>query len=444
MEFSTDPDQLIETVTAGSLTLSEAIERFEISEIIRRFGQWVVTQRGVESLVIGYSIDKNRLDETDWVAHMREKKWVVIDEFEAALKFAQEYYLIKPKTIPEIEIITENQELASICELYWEVDTNLDFVYKVGELAEIAQIDKAKLTSVVREACHAYVSDWECSNCGKPLVFSGRTDFTANRPYLLNGSYHQRSFLCSECEKRRRDREIEARKLQEETARKAREAVEIELQKKIRESYNLTAREPIDVQSLSFTDAVYLISLMRGGAYENLTKIMPVSMFEQPLAADREFSTEIINHLYQNRLIYVHPDNEPEAFVDDDISRFYIYRAYYAPPLTRSAPEDPKRLMTELISLVDAEWSEKWCEEALSIWKKVALSECKEYLLFVLDEHHFEFSPSEKTTQYLEFALEHYSTAQVYNTIWRAAKDAAAYYQREGISKRQAANAAIA
>lgn len=49
----------------------------------------------------------------------------------------------------------------------------------------------------------------------------------------------------------------------------------------------------------------------------------------------------------------------------------------------------------------------------------------------------------EKTSQYLEYALEHYSTAQVFNTIWRAAK-MAAYYQREDISKRQAANAAVA
>ena len=51
----------------------------------------------------------------------------------------------------QIEIITENKDLASICKLYWEVDSDLDFVHKVGELAELAKIDKAKLTSVVRD-----------------------------------------------------------------------------------------------------------------------------------------------------------------------------------------------------------------------------------------------------------------------------------------------------
>jgi hypothetical protein len=343
----------------------------------------------------------------------------------------------------KLEILTDNKELASICELYWEVDSNLDFVHKVGELSELAKIDKAKLTSVIRESCNAYVSDWKCSGCQKPFVFSGRSDFTKNRSYLLNGSYRQETFLCGECEKKRREREIEERKQQEEAARKAREVIEIELRKKIRENYDLSNRQPIDIKSLSLKDAIYLTSILRG-AYENLTKIMPVSMFDQPLTADKDFSTEIIKHLHQNGLIYVHPDTEPEAFVNNDISQFYIYHVYYAPPISQSSPDDPKSLVTELHQLINAEWSEEWCQEALDIWKKVALSECKEYLLFVLDEHHFEFNPGEKTTQYLEYALSNFSTAQVFNTIWRVAKDAAAYYQREQISKRQAANAAIA
>jgi len=343
----------------------------------------------------------------------------------------------------KLDIVTDNKELASICELYWEVDPNLDFVHRVNDLAELSKIDKAKLPSVIREACNAYVTDWKCSVCERPFVFSGRSDFTRNRSSLLNGSYRQQSFLCSECEKKRREKEIEERKLQEEAARKAREAVEIELRKKISDTYDLANRQPIDITSLSLTSAIYLISIMRG-AYENLTKIMPVSMFDQPLTANEDFSTEIIKYLHQNELIYVHPDTEPEAFVNDDISRFYIYHVYYAPPISQLTPDDPKALITELHKLMNDEWSEEWCQEALEIWKRVALSECKEYLLFVLNEHHFEFSPGEKTAQYLEYALENYSTAQVFNTIWRAAKDAAAYYQREKISKRQAANAAIA
>jgi hypothetical protein len=58
-------------------------------------------------------------------------------------------------------------------------------------------------------------------------------------------------------------------------------------------------------------------------------------------------------------------------------------------------------------------------------------------------EHLFEFTPGEKTTQYLEFALQHFSTGQVYNIIWRAVKDAAAFYMRGDVSKKHAANVAV-
>ncbi len=342
----------------------------------------------------------------------------------------------------KLDILTDNKELASICKLYWEVDSNLKFVHKVSVLAELSRIDKAKLPSVIKEACNAYVSDWNCASCEKSFLFSKRNDFTKKRPYLLNGSYRQQSFLCSECEKKRRDREIEERKQQEEVTRKAREAIKIELRQKISEVYSLSHRKPLDTASLSLTDIIYLISILRG-ACENLTKIMPVSMFEQPLTADSDFSTEIIEQLHQNELIYVHPDTEPEAFVNDEITRFYIYHVYYAPSISQLTPDDPKRLVTELHKLVNDEWSEEWCQEALELWRKVALSECKEYLYFVLNEHHFEFSAGEKTTQYLDFVLQNFSTAQVFNTIWRAAEKAAAYYQREKISKRQAANTAV-
>ncbi len=344
----------------------------------------------------------------------------------------------------QLEIVTENKELASICELYWEVDSNLDFVHKVSEIAELANINKTKLTTDIRDACLAFVSDWKCSECGAPYVFSGRTDFTRNRSLLVNNSYHQRTLICRRCKTVKKEKEIIEKKQQEESARQDRKAIEIKMRKEIREKYDLSNRQLSDVKDLSLTDTIYLISMLRGGVYENLNKIMPVSMFEQKLSSDSEFSTEIINHLYKKGLIYVHPDSDIKAFEQDDISTFYIYHVEYAPPISKTSPDDPKALLSELFHHISCEWSEEWCQEALNLWKKVALYECKEYLLFVLKEHHFEFSPGEKTLQYLGYALEHFSTAQVFNIIWRATKDAAAYYQREGISKRQAANVAIA
>lgn len=61
--------------------------------VIRRFNSWIVTQYGVECLVHPYRIEKERLSETDWVAHVCEKTWVKPMEFCAAFEFAQKHFL---------------------------------------------------------------------------------------------------------------------------------------------------------------------------------------------------------------------------------------------------------------------------------------------------------------------------------------------------------------
>jgi hypothetical protein len=289
-----------------------------------------------------------------------------------------------------------------------------------------------------------YVPAWQCKDCRKPYIFSSRSDLTSNRKYLLSPAAETVSYVCSDCQRKRREADEQENKKRAEEEKRAREIIDREKQQKIREVHDLADRDPIDIRLLSLTDVVYLLSIMRAGSYENLSKIMPVSMFEQALSPTKDFTSEIINHLYINGLIYVHPDTEPDGFVDENIERFYIWHVYYAPPISKESPDNPSNLFSELLSRITESWSEEWCQEALTLWKRVALEETKEYLLFVLNEHHFEFSPGEKTNRYLEFALQHFSTAQVFNTIWRAAKDAAAYYQREGISKKQAANSAIA
>ncbi len=53
------------------------------------------------------------------------------------------------------------------------------------------------------------------------------------------------------------------------------------------------------------------------------------------------------------------------------------------------------------------------------------------------------FSPGEKTLQTISVCLENFSVAQLYNFIWRAARDTAAYYMRSSISKKQAANSVV-
>ena len=93
---SSDIDKMLvdeETVTTFHgevISIEEAIRRFDIAPIVRRFGTWAVTTDGVESLITSYSFRFDRVREPDWVDHMRDKRWVNIHDFVNALTFAQE------------------------------------------------------------------------------------------------------------------------------------------------------------------------------------------------------------------------------------------------------------------------------------------------------------------------------------------------------------------
>jgi hypothetical protein len=340
----------------------------------------------------------------------------------------------------KVEILTQDEDLAAICRMYWQVDEEWRFVHKVGDLAKLTNIEspRTRLPQIIREACYAYVEGWNCTRCEKPHKFYVRSDLPKHSSEI------GKSGLCSECKAQDRIWEATEERKRMEDAERTRQEIRSRIREKIQEKHDLSKKRPVSyIYRLSLTDAIYLISIMRG-AYEDLTKIKPVDLFEQPLAATNDLKREIILQAHDNGMIFIHPDSEVDAFVDETLDQFYIYKVYYAPMITEKSLVDPKTLVTDLHQYVSLPWTEEECEEALVMWKKIALSECMEYLLFVMKEHQFEFTPGEKTTQYLEFTLQHFSTGQVYNIIWKAVRDAAAFFVREsGTSKKHAANVAI-
>ncbi len=59
------------------------------SRVIKQFNSWAVTTYGLESLTWEYSIEKSRISGSGCCAHMAEKNWVNVFDFEQALKFAR-------------------------------------------------------------------------------------------------------------------------------------------------------------------------------------------------------------------------------------------------------------------------------------------------------------------------------------------------------------------
>lgn len=79
----------------GPIPIKAALARFEqheeaeIGNPLDRFGDWFVTDFGVECPWPCYWIPKDRIHETDWYAHMYEKSWVIPEHFGCALHDAR-------------------------------------------------------------------------------------------------------------------------------------------------------------------------------------------------------------------------------------------------------------------------------------------------------------------------------------------------------------------
>jgi ribosome-binding ATPase YchF (GTP1/OBG family) len=72
--------------------------------------------------------------------------------------------------------------------------------------------------------------------------------------------------------------------------------------------------------------------------------------------------------------------------------------------------------------------------------RAVALQERLQYLKAKLEEHDFELRAGEKILLVLKSVHERFSVGQVMNFIWRAVRDATAFYVRENTSKTHATN----
>src|SRR6185437_14728328 len=121
--------------------------------------------------------------------------------------------------------------------------------------------------------------------------------------------------------------------------------------------------------------------------------------------------------------------------------RFYPMKVHWVIPIDSDGPS-PSRFIDDLERTLrsEASWPHGWQEEVAQLHATVALQECLQYLRVVLDDHGFELNLGEKTIGVLRAALRSFSIGQVFSFIWRAAKDAAAFYVRESASKAHAAN----
>jgi hypothetical protein len=327
-----------------------------------------------------------------------------------------------------LAFLTDNDEHQALSRLYWELDLDNNFKYKVSEIAKQFGIPSPRLNKVVNEYCNAYSDHIRCSNCGEKYAFSSRSDFQQWQSASNN------DWLCDKCTAIRKEQELKEKQELEEEHRKI-----------VRKNFDLSARHLLDFNDVSFDDAIGFLALVRLGASEDFGFIAPIATLKALFAPSETLQYETLKRLYHNHLIYVHPNSEPRAFEFEaaTIKSFFLDRVMWALPIGKST-SNPKDLVTGLEHIfLNMDWPDEWYDQRLPFCKKVALEECLQYLKISLDEHKFQFKPGEKTNLVINNLLEDFSVAQIHNFIWRAARDAAAFYVRERVAKQHAANTVV-
>lgn len=243
---------------------------------------------------------------------------------------------------------------------------------------------------------------------------------------------------------------------------------------------NLSAAMP-RVEELGLRHAVALAALARVGLSEDLREFQPVLSAEARFAPTPEFGKDLLVELRERGAIMIGPEAPLSAFdfADDPgtggayvtswrplevdwFAKFAdvpeVLEADHDPAAPRLTPEERRRRDTELGRLYVAEledaldasgpwpplWALMWEEDNWrGLWREISLNECLAYLRLVLGEHGLPFRAGDKTRLVLGEVLDRFSVAQVWGMIWRAGRDAAAFYMRNNSTREHAANTVV-
>jgi hypothetical protein len=326
----------------------------------------------------------------------------------------------------ELSFTTADPEVKALCERYWQLDETGEFVGTVKAIALDAGLSSSELLHLVRSGCQATSTDRSCGRCGTSVQVTSRSDYKSRPSY--------RAKLCASCQ----EEEREERQAESERQTRAQCAA-------IEQAYDYPIPEPPPPEALSLEEAVYLLSIVRAGASEDLSYLNRLVDFQTPFTPWVAFDVEAARALRSAGLIDAHPGSNVSAFVfEDGVSpSFYIRDVHWRLLIGRSASEVREYLDHLETVFRDMDWPESWWEQTTDLWRLVARYECLEYLDNRLSEHGIPFEPSDRTLSVIDGLLKSFSVSQVYNIIWRKVRDATAFLSRTPAPRGRGADYAV-
>lgn len=333
----------------------------------------------------------------------------------------------------ELKLMNDDGEAEQMAMNYWALNSEGGWRYTVREVASMAKISQVALTQRLRVAVIARDPESPCDQCGFGMTAATRTELDQNRRLSAT-----RSMVCTPCR-------LEVEKAEKQAAVERQERLVAEVQQR----FGHRDQEPVVAQDLTLRQAVSLLALFRNPIDENYTCSIPLKAWVgEQYAARSEDGRKRITELWNAGLITVHPSTPPSAFgwvEKDDTERVGLYVDAVRWTVRGSGPTGSinAALVKSVRTAFAGSWPDSWQFGWADEWDAVMLEEATAYLELCMDEHNLGFNPGERTRDVLADALNYFSLGALYNFIWRAARDSAAYYQRGGVPKKQAANSAI-
>lgn len=201
---------------------------------------------------------------------------------------------------------------------------------------------------------------------------------------------------------------------------------------------------PINPESLDARQAIFLFAFLRFWSTEDFSYIEGIRKdWDIQLSPHNDFDTTIIRELYHNEIISIDPasDTSHITIKDDDNFSFSILQVKWLVvteiPMTEFFQALEQRVCSTEFLLENKDAIQE-------IAREIALEECLWYLSRALKEHWLGYDFGAKTSLVLKSWLKYFSVAQMYSFIWRAAKDAIAYYARNRTYKSHASKTVVA
>lgn len=333
-----------------------------------------------------------------------------------------------------LKFLMEDAHLTELARLYWELDQEEKaFPHYVKGLASKFSIPASRVLKTVQQTCEASSPAIACETCERPQLYRSRSDFLyEQRHYRRYGRWRCWDCICGE-ERRWREEERMRRALAEQQAlalrRHQKELVEKAYARQEDRDYLLPTE-------LSLTTAVYLLSSIKTGGpvcppdtFEVGAELSDRPGFSSPwvirdISPTKAFDEEILERLKSRGLIAISPASEPEAFdFEQDTIVGYEAGKVFWEVLPNVPSEECLPFIRQVEDNVRRREYKAWHEEWPSLWKRIAASECIQFLVHSLERYDYTYIPNLQATELFNDLVENYSVAQVFKLTDKATKD---------------------